>query len=137
MSSVLDIQYKKPKTFGGSAYISLLEQGFHLEGSAAKKNLLTCWAFVIKATEIYWPARKQKEIIFLLRPICRHFLLTSSVINCNWNYWVILSATKFTLIPESAKKPLLFFLLFTANLGLDIFFEGKEKDQLQNQHDRS
>jgi hypothetical protein len=36
MSSVLDIQYKKPKTFGGSAYISLLEQGMHLEGTAKK-----------------------------------------------------------------------------------------------------
>src|SRR5690349_6718057 len=36
MSSVLDIQYKKPKKFGGSAYLSLLEQGFHVEG--ASKN---------------------------------------------------------------------------------------------------
>src|SRR5688572_13029221 len=33
MSSVLDIQYKKPKEFGGSAYIGVLEQGFHLEGA--------------------------------------------------------------------------------------------------------
>src|ERR1700722_7852367 len=32
MSSVLDIQYKKPRSFGGSAYIGLLEQGFYLEG---------------------------------------------------------------------------------------------------------
>jgi hypothetical protein len=32
MSSVLDIQYKKPKKFSGSAYAGLLEQGFHLEG---------------------------------------------------------------------------------------------------------
>ncbi|HNA14875.1 MAG TPA: carboxypeptidase-like regulatory domain-containing protein, partial [Ferruginibacter sp.] len=31
MSSVLDIQYKKPTSFGGSAYVSLLEQGLHLE----------------------------------------------------------------------------------------------------------
>ena len=31
MSSVLDIQYRKPKSFGGSAYIGLLEQGFHLD----------------------------------------------------------------------------------------------------------
>ena len=30
MSSVLDIQYKKPKAFGGSAYVGILEQGFHL-----------------------------------------------------------------------------------------------------------
>jgi hypothetical protein len=39
MSSVLDIQYKKPKEFGGSVYISLLEQGFHLEGSAKKEKI--------------------------------------------------------------------------------------------------
>nr|HML58254.1 carboxypeptidase-like regulatory domain-containing protein [Ferruginibacter sp.] len=30
MSSVLDIQYKKPVRFGGTAYAGLLEQGFHL-----------------------------------------------------------------------------------------------------------
>ncbi|MBP6431603.1 MAG: carboxypeptidase-like regulatory domain-containing protein, partial [Ferruginibacter sp.] len=40
MSSVLDIQYKKPKTFGGSAYISLLEQGLHIEASS-KNNRAT------------------------------------------------------------------------------------------------
>ncbi len=34
MSSVLDIQYKKPRHFGGSAYISLLEQGLHFEGTS-------------------------------------------------------------------------------------------------------
>ncbi|HRX94247.1 MAG TPA: TonB-dependent receptor, partial [Chitinophagaceae bacterium] len=32
MSSVLDIQYKKPKRFGGSAYIGILEQGLQVEG---------------------------------------------------------------------------------------------------------
>jgi len=35
MSSVLDIQYKKPKKFGGSAYVGILEQGLHLEGITA------------------------------------------------------------------------------------------------------
>ena len=33
MSSVLDIQYKKPKRFGGSAYIGILEQGVQAEGT--------------------------------------------------------------------------------------------------------
>ncbi len=32
ISSVLDIQYKNPAEFGGSAYVSLLEQGLELEG---------------------------------------------------------------------------------------------------------
>ena len=38
MSSVLDIQYKKPKKFGGSAYVGILEQGLHLEGITAKNK---------------------------------------------------------------------------------------------------
>jgi hypothetical protein len=40
MSSALDIQYNTPKKFHGSAYVSLLEQGFHLEGSAKKFTYL-------------------------------------------------------------------------------------------------
>src|SRR5437763_4327217 len=36
MSSVLDIQYNKPRAFGGSAYVSLLEQGLHVEGTKNK-----------------------------------------------------------------------------------------------------
>ncbi|HYM94460.1 MAG TPA: TonB-dependent receptor, partial [Chitinophagaceae bacterium] len=39
MSSVLDIQYKKPKQFGGSAYASILEQGLHLEGLSKNNKL--------------------------------------------------------------------------------------------------
>ena len=37
MSSVLDLQYKKPTEFGGSASISLLGASFHLEGTATEK----------------------------------------------------------------------------------------------------
>ena len=39
MSSVLDIQYNKPRDFGGSAYVSILEQGFHVEGTDSKNRL--------------------------------------------------------------------------------------------------
>jgi hypothetical protein len=39
MSSVLDIQYKKPKRFGGSAYVSILEQGLQLEGISKNNKL--------------------------------------------------------------------------------------------------
>jgi len=39
MSSVLDIQYKRPKETGGSLTLSLLGASAHLEGSAAKEKL--------------------------------------------------------------------------------------------------
>ena len=129
MSSVLDIQYKKPRTFGGSAYISLLEQGFHLEGSAKKekftyivgvrnrsnKNLLssqeTQGAYIPSSTDI------QGYITYKLSEKLQLELLGN------------FSATKFKLIPESAQKTSsVFSPFFIANLGLDIFFEGQEKD---------
>ncbi|NNF02202.1 MAG: TonB-dependent receptor plug domain-containing protein, partial [Bacteroidia bacterium] len=39
LSSVLDISYRKPREFGGSASISLLGATGHLEGASFKKNL--------------------------------------------------------------------------------------------------
>ena len=36
MSSALDIQYRKPTNFSGSAYLGVLEQGLHLEGTGAE-----------------------------------------------------------------------------------------------------
>jgi hypothetical protein len=39
LSSVLDIKYKKPEKFAGSAYLSLLGGGFHLEGINKKKSI--------------------------------------------------------------------------------------------------
>jgi hypothetical protein len=41
MSSVLDIKYKKPTDFGGSASISLLGGAFHVEGRLTKKKKLS------------------------------------------------------------------------------------------------
>ncbi|HNU89200.1 MAG TPA: carboxypeptidase-like regulatory domain-containing protein [Ferruginibacter sp.] len=129
MSSVLDIQYKKPTSFGGSVYISLLEQGLHLEGAAKKgrvsylvgirnrsnKNLLksqeTLGAYIPSSTDL------QASFSYkLAEKVQLEFLGTYSV-------------TKFTLFPESAQKTTsVFSPLFTANLGLDIDFEGQEKD---------
>jgi len=40
MSSVLDIQYKRPKIFAGTVYMGLLEQGFHVEGTDNKFSYL-------------------------------------------------------------------------------------------------
>ena len=129
MSSVLDIQYKKPTAFGGSVYISLLEQGLHLEGASKKgkvtylvgvrnrsnKNLLksqeTTGSYIPSSTDV------QGLITYKINDKIQLELLG------------IYSVTKFSLYPESAQKTTsVFSPLFTANLGLDILFEGQEKD---------
>ncbi len=142
MSSVLDVQYKKPhptedisgrkKTMGGSVYISLLEQGVHLEGSAKKekvtyllgvrnrnnRNLLSSQeiqgAYIPSATDfqgyVTYQANEKLQLELLVN----------------------FSNTKFSMIPESAQKTSsIFSPLFTANLGLDIDFEGQEKNAYQ------
>ncbi len=130
MSSVLDIQYKNPSGFGGSAYVSLLEQGLHLEGAAKKgkisyllgvrnrsnKNLLksqeTVGAYIPSSSDV------QAFITYKLSNKIQLELLG------------IYSVSKFSLFPESVQKTTsVFSPFFTANLGLDVSFEGQERDE--------
>lgn len=129
ISSVLDIQYKKPKTFGGSAYISLLEQGMHLEGSA-KKEKLTYLVGVRNKSNRNLLSSQQTQGSYIPSSTDIQGYLTYKL-NEKWQVEILgnFSATKFTLIPQSAQKTTsVFSPLFTANLGLDIFFNGQEKD---------
>jgi hypothetical protein len=129
MSSVLDIQYKKPTTFGGSAYISLLEQGFHLEGSAKKSAI----------TYLVGVRNKSNRNLLSNQPTAGAYIPSASDLQGYITYRLnsklqlellgILSSSRFTYYPESVKKTSsVFSPLFSANLGLDIYFEGQEKD---------
>jgi hypothetical protein len=130
MSSVLDIQYKKPKSFGGSVYIGLLEQGLHLEGASrngkftylvgvrnrSNRNLLSSQE--TKGNYVPSSADLQAQLTYQINPRNSIELLGN------------ISQTKFTLVPEySQLTSSVFSPLFSANLGLDIFFEGREEDR--------
>jgi hypothetical protein len=130
MSSVLDIQYRKPKSFGGSVYMGLLEQGFHLEGTDNKfsyligvrnrsnKSLLSSQETVGN----YSPSSSDAQALLTYQ-----FNEKNSI-----ELMGIFSQTKFTLIPQSAQLTAsVFSPFYTANLGLDINFEGEEKDSYQ------
>jgi hypothetical protein len=130
MSSVLDIQYKKPKQFGGSVYISLLEQGVHLEG--ASKNEHFSWIAGVRNRSNrnllgsqetkgnYVPASSDFQTLLTWTPNGKMQLEALA------NF----SQTRFTLAPEfSQQSSAVFSPFFTANLGLDVYFEGQERDQ--------
>ncbi len=129
ISSVLDIQYKKPTAFGGSAYISLLEQGFHFEGSS--KNQKFTWLFGVRS--------KTNKDLLSSQEVKGNYVPSASDLQTFITYKLsdklqlellgIISGSKFTLVPESAEKSTAVFSpLFTADLALDIFFDGQEKD---------
>ena len=129
MSSVLDIQYKKPKAFGGTVYVSLLEQGVHLEGASKKGNV----------TYLVGIRNKSNRNLLSSQETVGAYIPSSSDVQAFVTYKVSeklqleflgnYSVSKFTLYPQSAQKTTsVFSPLFTANLGLDIYFEGKEQD---------
>ena len=130
MSSVLDIQYNTPKKFAGSAYVGILEQGFHVEGLSNKNRL----SYVIGARN------RSNKNLFSRQETQGSYVPSSADVqglinyqfNSKWSAEVLgnLSQTKFTLIPEFSQITSgIFSPYFTANLGLDIYFEGSEKDQ--------
>ncbi len=129
MSSVLDIQYKKPTKFGGSAYVSFLEQGLQLEGSA-KKGKVT-WLAAVR--------NKNNRNLLSNQPTQGAYIPSASDAQAYVTYelskkWQlellgIFSTSRFSFFPESVKKTSsVFSPLYTANLGLDIYFEGQERD---------
>ena len=130
MSSVLDIQYKKPVKFGGSAYVSLLEQGLQVEGST-KKGAVTWLAAVRNKNNRNLLSSQPTQGAYIPSASDAQTYITYQV-NSKWQLELlgIFSTSSFSFFPESVKKTSsVFSPLYTANLGLDIYFEGQEKDK--------
>lgn len=130
MSSVLDIHYKDPKIAGGSAYISLMEQGFHLEGTGLKnkfsyivgaRNKTNSSLLASQATSgSYQPSANDVQALLKYSMSAKLFI----------EFLGIYSQSAFTFYPEEVKKTAAVFSpLFSSNLGLDVYFEGSERDK--------
>ncbi|WP_276484580.1 TonB-dependent receptor [Paraflavitalea pollutisoli] len=130
MSSVLDIQYKKPKSFGGSAYIGLLEQGLHLEGTS-RNNRFSFLVGVRNRSNRNLLSSQETKGNYVPSSSDLQALLTYQINNRNsLELLGNLSQTRFTLVPEfSQLTTSVFSPFFSANLGLDIYFDGREQDQ--------
>ena len=130
MSSVLDIQYKKPKTFGGSAYVGILEQGFHVEG-VTSKNKLTYLVGLRNRTNKNLLSSQETTGNYVPSSTDLQALITYQF-NSKWRAEFLgnVSRTKFSFEPEfSQLTSSVFSPYFSANLGLDVYFDGREKDQ--------
>lgn len=132
MSSVLDIQYKKPKRFGGSAYVSILEQGLELEGSS-KNSKFTYLVGVRNRSNRNLLSRQDTKGNYVPSSADLQALLTYQL-SPKWTAELLsnISKTKFTLIPEySQLTTSIFSPFFSATIGVDINFDGREKDEYQ------
>jgi len=132
ISSALDIQYRKPRSFGGTAYISLLEQGLHLEGVSAN-NKFTYLIGLRNKTNKNLLGSQETKGNYSPSSSDAQALLTWQLNNKNLlELMGTISQTKFNLAPQSSQlTSSVFSPYYTANLGLDIFFDGQEKDGYQ------
>src|ERR1700755_2539530 len=132
ISSALDIQYRKPTQFGGSAYLGLLEQGLHLEGASTDK----------KFTWLVGLRNRTNSSLLSSQETKGTYSPTSSDLQAQLTYQLTkktqlellgtFSQTRFHLIPQSSQlTSSIFSPYYTANLGLNIFFDGQEKDTYQ------
>ena len=132
MSSVLDITYKKPTTFGGSAYVGLLEQGLHLEGTA-KKNKITYLFGVRNRSNRNLVSSQETKGNYIPSSSDIQGLLTWQMAK-KWQLEALgnFSQTKFTLFPEESKLTAsVFSPLYTQDIAVNIDFSGREKDAYQ------
>jgi hypothetical protein len=130
MSSVLDIQYRKPKQFGGSAYVGLLEQGLHLEGVGAKNRFTYTAGVRNKSNRNLLGSQETKGNYVPSSYDVQGYLTYQLTDKLSAELLGNFSQTKFTLVPEfSQQTSSVFSPYFSANLGLDIYFEGKEEDR--------
>lgn len=133
ISSVLEIKYKEPKQFGGSAYISLLEQGFHLEGASVNKKISWLMGVRTKTNRNLLSSQETKGNYVPSASDVQAYLTWQLNKKLQLEVLGIVSISAFQLVPESAQKSTsVVSPLFTANLGLDIYFEGQEKDRYRN-----
>lgn len=130
MSSVLDVTYQKPEENGGSAYISLLEQGLSLKGISGNKKFSYLLGArnktnrnVIKSQQTtgnYIPSSSDFQGLMTYRfsPKFRLELLGDY------------GTTKFLFYPEETKLTAsVFSPYFVADYGVNIDFSGSEKDK--------
>ena len=109
-----------------------MEQGFHFEGSS--KNQKLTWLFGVrsKTNKNLLSSQEVKGNYIPSAADLQALLLINFHKNCNLNCWEFFPVPNLLYSRICAKIHCVFSPLFTANLGLDIFFDGQEKDNYNN-----
>ena len=126
MSSVLDIKYRKPTKFAGSAHISLLGGGFHFEGVAAKKKMTYLFGFRQKSNQYLLSSLDTKGEY---QPSFTDVqALLSYQINDKWKIEALgnYARNSYKLVPENRETA---FGHIKEAYKLKIYFDGQEIDR--------
>ncbi len=128
MSSVLDIVYRRPSEFAGSASISLLGGSLHLEGVSKDRKFSHISGFRYRTTRYLLSSLETKGEY---NPNFLDFqtLLTYRMTQ-KWELSFLgnIANNRFNFIPESRRTE---FGTYNNPLNLVIYYEGQEKDRFE------
>ena len=126
MSSVLDVQYRRPRKFAGTVSGSLLGSNLHLEG--ASKNYRFTWLFGARyKTNKYLLGKTDSKGDY--KPFFADLqLYTTYDLTTNWQLDFLgnFASNKYQFVPKNRETD---FGTVTQALRLKIYFDGQEIDQ--------
>ncbi|GAB4377926.1 MAG: carboxypeptidase-like regulatory domain-containing protein [Salibacteraceae bacterium] len=128
LSSVLDVRYKKPEKFAGSASLGLLGANLHLENASDNKRFTQLHGFRYFTNQYLV---NSSDVSADYRP---HFIDYQTYLTYSFNpEWEIsflgnYAQNKYRFAPESRQAS---FGTISSAVGLRVFFEGQEIDDYQ------
>ncbi len=129
MSSVLDIQYKRPKETGGSLTLSLLGASAHLEGSAAKEKLSYLLGIRQKSNQYVLNSLQTKGEYRPSFTDLQTYIIYSLSAKSDISFLANYARNMFRVVPEDRETA---FGTLTEAYQFKVYFEGQEKDKFDN-----
>ncbi len=131
MSSVLDIKYKKPKEFAGSAQLSLLGVNAHLEGVGLKDKMTYLVGVRQKSNQYLLQAQQTQGVYNPTFTDIQAFI--NYDINDRWETDVFLNyaRNRFDFMPESSTQS---FGVLNQAFQLRMFYNGAETDKFDSRY---
>ncbi len=125
MSSVLDINYRKPKEFAGTATASVLGGAIHLEGISKDARFTALSGFRYRTSQYLLKSLDTKGEYKPSFMDFQTFLTYSITPELEWNFLGNAASNRYDIVPETRET-----VYGTINdaLKLTVYFEGREKD---------
>ncbi|RLD47486.1 MAG: TonB-dependent receptor [Bacteroidetes bacterium] len=129
MSSVMDVTYKRPTKFGGSASASLLGGSVHLEGSAAKNRLRYLTGIRYKTNQYILSALDTKGDYHPSFTDIQLFVAYDITDDWELSFLGNYAVNNYEIIPQTRETN---FGTIMEALRFTVYFDGKEVDRFVN-----
>ncbi|MBK8499131.1 MAG: TonB-dependent receptor [Flavobacteriales bacterium] len=124
MSSVLDIHYKRPKAFAGSAMASLLGGAFHLENTMLHKRLRQITGFRYRTNQLVLSGLDTRGEYRPVYTDLQSYWTYDLKDNVELGFLGLYSRNRYSVVPQNRETE---FGPFNQALRFTVYFDGQER----------